>query len=190
MVQKSQVYNTPPLQQLAMRLYTRIFSYLSKFMTWYTERSRTRFLKSFNENVQQTFDEDLRQIEKISLLLSQQIQLYTSADVRVSKLIAEDTNWAVKYLIKLVENEKTQRKLQEAATARLIQTMFLDQFKKSADEIGESSKRMMAEYNERMKQEISGVAVTSLLMHRASQELLNNGQATGSRSASGTTLST
>ncbi|KAK2767721.1 hypothetical protein FQN54_003879 [Arachnomyces sp. PD_36] len=183
-VQKNQIYNTEPIQQLTMRLYSRIFSYLTKFMTWYTDRSRTRFLKSFNENVQQIFDEDLKQIEKISLLLSQQLQLYTSADVRVSKLLAEDTNWTVKYLVKLVENEKTQRKLQEEATARLIQTMFLGQFKKSTEEIEKSSKKMMAEYNERVRQEISGAAVTSLLEHRISQEFLGTGKTFGIRSLS------
>lgn len=188
-VQKNQVYSTPSLQQLTMRLYTRIFSYLSKFMAWYTERSRTRFLKSFNENLQQMFDEDLIQIKKISLLLSQEIQLYTSADVRVSKLLAEDTNWTVKYLVKLVENEKSQSKLREAANARMIQNMFLDQFKKSVGEIGESSKKMMAEYNERVRQEISGAAVTSLLTHRASQELTDKERMLASHGSPGMILS-
>lgn len=170
MVQKSQVYDSPPLKQLAMRLYSCVFSYLTKFMKWYTDRSRTRFLKCFNESVQRIFEEDLGQVRQISLLLSQQIQLHVSADVRVAKLLAEDTRWAVKYLVKLVETEQTQRKLQEETNARLLQSMFLGQFKNSQEEIKESLQSMMVEYNERMRQEISGRAITNLLTIQASRE--------------------
>ncbi|KAL2194965.1 hypothetical protein P885DRAFT_79864 [Corynascus similis CBS 632.67] len=170
-VQKSQIYDSQPIQQLVMRLYTRVFSYLRKFMLWYTSRSRSRFLKSFNENVQKTFDEDLQQVRDISMQLSQQIQLHMAADVRTSKLMVEDTNWAVKYLVQLAESDEKQRRIQQEVNEELLQRMFLIQFNKSLEEMRESSRQMMLEYNERIRQCISGTAMTELLIGQASRNL-------------------
>ncbi len=173
-VQKSQVYDTQPIQQLVMRLYTQVFSYLHKFMAWYTSRSRTRFLKSFNENVSRTFDEDLRRVKEISVQLSQQIQLHMAADVRISKMLEQDTNWAVKYLVQLAESERMQRESQQVGD-RLLQSMFLNQFNKTMEEIRESSKRMMIEYNERMRQSLSGAGITDLLTAQAARDMETRG---------------
>lgn len=153
-----------------MRLYTRVFSYLHKFMVWYTSRSRSRFLKSFNENVGRTFEEDLQQVREISIQLSQQIQLHMAADVRMSKLVAEDTNWAVKYLVELAESDAAQSKRQQQVGERLLQSMFLDQFSKSLEEMRENSRQMMVEYNERVRQSISGAAITDLLTGQAARD--------------------
>lgn len=140
-------------------------------MAWYTSRSRSRFLKSFNENIQQIFEDDLQQIRDISIQLSQQIQLYMAADVRVSKLVAEDTNWAVRYLVKLAESDMTQKKAQQEIGESLLQNMFLEQFNKSLEEMRESSRQMMLEYNERIRQSISGIAITELLTIQAERDM-------------------
>ena len=154
-----------------MRLYTRVFSYLHKFMVWYTSRSRSRFLKSFNENIGRTFDEELQHVKDISIQLSQQVQLHMAVDVRVSKILGQETNWAVKHLVQLVESDMMQRKSQQQVSERLIQSMFLDQFNKSPEEIRESSKQMMIEYNERMRQSISGGSITDLLTAQAARDM-------------------
>jgi hypothetical protein len=167
MVQKMQVYDTPALQQLTMRLYTQIFSYLSKFMAWFTDRSSKRFLKSFNENISRTFQDDLDQIKEISGLLAQQIQLHMSADVRVSKLLHENTNGDMKYLIKLHEAEQKRSRLRDTAYADLIQDSLHCQFQKSREEIESCLQGVMKEYYERMRREISGAAITGLLQHQA-----------------------
>src|SRR5215469_4649103 len=172
MVQKSQVFQTPVLQQLAMRLYARVFSYLSKFMAWYTDRSRSRFLKSFNENIYNTFQDDLVQIKQISSLLCQQIQLHMFADVRISKLLSEDTSGNIKYLIKLHEDEERQSRVRDRAYADFLQAMLHCQFQKSRDEIKECLQSMIVEYEEKVRREITGAAITSLLKQQVSRETL------------------
>ncbi len=170
LAEKSQVYHTSALRQLTMRLYSQVFAYLYKFMRWYSDRSRSRFLKSFNENIHRTFEEDLAKVRKISHLLSEQINLHMSADVRVSKLLEEDTNSDVKYLIKLNEAETRRSQLREAATADLLEDILHRQLSQSKEEIEESLQGMMARYEERMRRELSGAAITSLLKQTASHE--------------------
>ena len=96
----SHVYNPTSLQQLTMRLYAKIFSYLIKFMTWFTGRSRMRFLKSFNGNTLVGFEQDLDQAKQVSTLLSRQIQLHVSTDSRISKLLLADLSGDMRYLVK------------------------------------------------------------------------------------------
>ncbi len=163
-----------------MRFYTRVFSYLCKFMTWYTKRRRDRFLECFNENVGRTFEEDLQGIKDISFQLLQQIQLHMAIDVQFSKLVGEDTNWGVKYLIDLVESDRAQRERQQQVSDRLMQDMYLAQFDKSLEEMRQSSKQLLIEFNERMRQSISGAAITDLLTWQAARDLSPSGPSTPS----------
>ncbi|KAJ0124393.1 hypothetical protein J7T55_005731 [Diaporthe amygdali] len=171
LVQGNQVYNTPQLQQLSMRLYTGVFSYLRKFMTWFTSKSRKRLLWSLNENLEQTFADDLEQVKSTSALLSQQIQLHMSIDVRISNLKIDKTNWALNYLISLIQNEEAQRRLQSATSERFFEKLFLENFQKSNDELKEALSNMMDGFKEVMRQAVSGEAMGNILERQASIEL-------------------
>jgi len=164
----SHVYDTPVLQQLAMRLYAQIFSYLIKFMTWFTDRSRTRFLKSFNEHSLRLFEEELAQVKRISSLLSRQIQLHVSADVRVSKLLLEDLSGDIQYLLKFSEAEERQSRLRDAANAELLREVLRGQFEKTKDEVRECLLGVMSGYHEMIRSGVSGSGMANLLEQQAS----------------------
>ncbi|KAH7139864.1 hypothetical protein B0J13DRAFT_677009 [Dactylonectria estremocensis] len=166
MVQKSQVYDTPALKQLAMRLYSHVLTYLTKFMAWYTHRSRTRFLKSFNENIQQNFQADLDRVKEVAELLCRHIQLHMSADGRISKLMLEETSGNVKHLLRLQEAGRIQARIQNEATANLVENMVHSQFQKSREELREDMRSLANTLHEMLRQEISATGMTNLLVHQ------------------------
>lgn len=159
----SHVYDTPVLKQLTMRLYAQIFSYLIKFMTWYTDRSVARLLKSFNESSLRLLEDDLSQIKLVSNLLSRQIQLHMSADVRVSKLMLEDLSGDIRYLLRFSELEERQSKIRDAANAELLRAIVRGEIEKSKEEVKECMLSVMSSYNEMMRSAISGSGITGLL---------------------------
>ncbi|CAI4219214.1 unnamed protein product [Parascedosporium putredinis] len=159
----SHVYDTPVLKQLTMRLYAQIFSYLIKFMTWYTDRSVARLLKSFNESSLRLLEDDLSQIKLVSNLLSRQIQLHMSADVRVSKLMLEDLSGDIRYLLRFSELEERQSKIRDAANAELLRAIVRGEIEKSKEEVKECMLGVMSSYNEMMRSAISGSGITGLL---------------------------
>jgi hypothetical protein len=95
-----------------------------------------------------------------------------SADVRISKLLSEDTSGNIKYLIKLHEDEERQSRIRDRAYADFLQALLHLQFQKSRDELKECLQSMMAEYEEKVRHEITGAAITRLLKQQASREKL------------------
>ncbi|KAH7129225.1 hypothetical protein EDB81DRAFT_860164 [Dactylonectria macrodidyma] len=167
MVQRSQVYDTPALKQLAMRLYSHVLTYLTQFMAWFTHRSRTRFLKSFNENIQQNFQAGLDRVKEVAELLCRHIQLHMSADGRISKLMLEETSGNVKHLLHLQEAGQVQARIQTEATANLVENMVHSQFQKSREELREDMRSLANTLHEMLRQEISATGMTNLLVHQA-----------------------
>lgn len=161
------IYNTPEVQQLVMRIYTRVFSYLRNFMTWYTERSRTRFLQSFNNNIQQVLKEDLEEVRRNSTLLSRHIQLYVAEDVRFTRLISDDTNEDMKYLIDLTQSEAQKRRGFEITFAQM-HALIQEHFYMSRMEMEKQRQQMLAEFHQTLRQTICGEAVNELLLHQVS----------------------
>lgn len=159
-----------------MRLYTGVFGYLSKFMTWFRSKSIKRLLWSLNENLEQTFADDLQQVKSTSVLLSQQIQLHMSIDVRLSNLKSDKTNWALRHLISLIENGEAQRRLQSATSERFFEKLFREKFEKSNDELKEISNKIVDGFKEAMRQAISGEAMGNILEWQASREIDTGGQ--------------
>lgn len=164
----SHVYDTPVLKQLTMRLYVQIFSYLIKFMTWYTDRSVTRMLKSFNETAFRLFEDDLALVKQVSSLLSRQIQLHMSADVRVSKLMLEDLSGDMRYLIKFSELDERQSRIRDGANVELLRNVVRCEIEKSRDEVKECMLGVMSDYSEMVRSAISGGGMTSLLEQQVS----------------------
>ncbi|KAL1854413.1 hypothetical protein Daus18300_011432 [Diaporthe australafricana] len=180
LVQGNQVYHTPCLQELSMRLYTGVFGYLRKFMTWFTSKKIRRLLWSMNENLEQTFAGDLQQVKGTSVLISQQIQLYMSIDVRISKLQSQGTRGDLKHLVDLVENGEAQRRLQVATTERLFEEMLSKKFKKSSDELQKMAAKVLEGFNEALRQTISGQAMGNILEQQAAVDIDTGGQQSSS----------
>jgi hypothetical protein len=164
----SHTYDSPVLQQLTMRLYTEIFSYLIKFMTWFTSNSRTRFLKSFNETNLNLFKEDLAQVKQISTLLSRQVQLHMSDDVRISRLLMENLSDDMRYLLKFSDVGERYSRVRDATNAQLLQKTFQSQLEKTKEEILSCVMGVMGDYNELVRSNASGVGMTNLLKMQAS----------------------
>lgn len=154
-----------------MRLYTGVFGYLSKFMTWFRSKSIRRLLWSLNENLAQTFADDIQQVKSTSILISQQIQLYMSIDVRGSKLQAQGTNRGVKHLIALVENAEVQRRIQDAASQRQFERILSTRSQISDEDLAKIADKIVVGFNESVRQIISGQAMSSILERQASTEI-------------------
>ncbi|POS71771.1 hypothetical protein DHEL01_v209834 [Diaporthe helianthi] len=171
LVQGNQAYNTPRLQELSMRLYTGVFGYLTKFMTWFRSKSIKRMMRSLNEDLAQTFADDVQQVKSTSSLISQQIQLYMSVDVRISKLEGQRTNSVLKHLISLIENGEEQKRLQVSTQERVFERMFTARFQKSPDELERFAVKVVDGFCAALRQNISGQAVGSILELQASREI-------------------
>ncbi|KAI1740429.1 hypothetical protein F4680DRAFT_419428 [Xylaria scruposa] len=166
----SHIYDTPALRQLTMRLYSHIFSYLSKCLAWWTSRRRTRFLKSFNENILDIFEADRKQVKKVSHLMSEQIQRYISADVRASKLLAEETYDNINYLIELEESAQEQSRMRDAAQAELIENIVHSKIERGTRDVERCLQRVVGGIYERLRGEFVGAKTRSLLMQQSSLE--------------------
>ena len=151
-----------------MRLYAHIFSYLSKCMAWWTSRSRTRFLKSFNENILDIFETDRKQIKKAAILMSEQIQRYISADVRASKLLSDETNDNVKYLIDLEESAQEQLRMRDVAQTALIENILHSKFERSTRDLERCLQNVVGNIYQRLRGEFIGAKTRNLLTQQAS----------------------
>lgn len=154
-----------------MRLYTGVFGYLSKFMTWFRSKSIRRLLWSLNENLAQTFADDVQQVKNTSILISQQIQLYMSIDVRISKLQGQGTNWGLRHLIALVENAEAQRRIQIAASQRQFERILSTRPQMSDEDLEKIAAKIMGGFKEDVRQRISGQAISNILERQASTEI-------------------
>lgn len=133
-----------------------------------------------NENLEQTFADDLRQVKGTSALISQQIQLYMSIDVRISKLQGQRIKGDLKHLVDLVENGEAQRRLQVATSERLFEEMLSKKFKKSSDELEKIAAKILDGFNEALRQRISGQAMGNILERQASVDIDGGGQQSSS----------
>lgn len=152
-----------------MRLYAQVFSYLRKFMKWFTDRSRTRFLKSFNENLGQSFQDDLQKVKNTCTALSRQVQNHISAEVKATKLLVQNLNTNMEHLVTLYEASSSSSRdtsIRDAADAELMQNMLNNLYQKTPAAVGQSQSQMMLKYYQRLRKEISGASMRNLLMQQ------------------------
>lgn len=164
---ETQIYDSAILQRLVMRLYSHVFAYLRKFMKWHTDRKRTRFLQSFNENLKETFQEDIKKVKDTCTTLSRQIQKYISADVKITKLLVGNQNANLEYLIRLHEESSRDTKLRDAAITETVQNMLNNRYQRPTEDVQHSLERIMQQYYEKLSKEISGLAMSNLLIQQA-----------------------
>jgi hypothetical protein len=163
----SHVYHTTQLEQLIMRLYTNIFSYLIKFMTWFTGGKRSRFLNSFNENLLDLFKEDLAQVKSASEILSRSIELHTSADVRIVKIHSEALSEDMSQLLRFAELGERRDRIRDAANTELIEGALHRYFQMTTEKLNDCVDNLMQGYQEMIRSGISGSGITDLLQQQA-----------------------
>lgn len=153
-----------------MRLYTHVFAYLSKFMTWYASHSRKRLLASFNEGSLQMLNADLDMVQETAALLGQQMQVYMALDARKTRLYTEDLRHDLKSLL-LLHEEAARHGQEDRAAARSledqVQHAFHNAFQQTRHELEHSLKCMA----ESLRHEIIGSETTSMLTQLASRSL-------------------
>ncbi|KAH7322622.1 hypothetical protein B0I35DRAFT_476554 [Stachybotrys elegans] len=168
---RSGVYDSPLVQQAVLRLYSYVFQYLIHFMSWYTNRSRTRFLKSFNEDLSRLFDADLVAVKEASQHLAMQIQLRMSADVRSTKLMQDDMTGSLKYLVQLQEAHERRLSSRDAAQAEFVETVVSEYYHKTRQDMEQCLQWLVKQIPERIRQDISAKSMTSLLEQQAEKNM-------------------
>lgn len=163
------------LQQLAMRLYTQIFAYLVKFMTWFQERSAKRLLHSFNESLYKRFQDDLDEIRKISGLISTEMITLMVADGKLTQLLSEGANENTNYLIELAESQTRVRDRADKDLFRqVLQVQHSIQETATKEEMAECFRGVMDEYYKKIRQDITAASLTAVLDRVASGQLSVN----------------
>lgn len=147
------------MAQLVMRLYTGIFTYLSRFMTWFTEGSRRRCLHSFNETALGKFQQELEQVKGVSCLIAQEVQSYMSADVKTTRILQEESQGDTKHLLWLHEEAEKKSDLQTAAYTKMWSDMLQVQQHKTE----ETLRAIINGYHDMLRREISASAMNRLL---------------------------
>lgn len=166
-------------------------------MHWFSSNSRTRFRLSFNENIQSKFQEDLQQVRHLCNLLSDGIQLEISIDTQVSRLLLEETDGNLQYLIRLQQAEAMQSRLDNRTIVDSVQQVVSQQAlsqqqnleKTLSDVIKGCLKGVVADHRAQLRNELIGTPMFSLLeqaverySHEASKTLEIHHLSSGERS--------
>ncbi|KAF6819055.1 phytanoyl- dioxygenase family protein [Colletotrichum plurivorum] len=165
LVRQGHVYETDEIRQLTMRLYSHVFKYLSHFIRWFSDwhGSRRRFALSFNENLALEFRDDLDRVVETSRVLSQHVQRYAAVDVRINRIIGEETNENLRYLTSVFEAEQRDSRLRAQVIADMVEQRVQVRLQSTTDNVRATVKSDMEEYFNRMLSGIVGQSMTNLL---------------------------
>lgn len=83
------LYETDAMVQAISKFYSHIFLYLESVMDWILKRSRTRLIASFNENLTDRFENDIKQIRSSADAIRNLAQQSSRAEVRYHRKEAE-----------------------------------------------------------------------------------------------------
>ena len=83
------IFDTEPMQAAVVDLYAHIFLFLTDIMYWYTKKRWKRTLDSFNENLSETFEDEIQNIKHKSKAILRQAIQGMAAEQRVTRLILE-----------------------------------------------------------------------------------------------------
>lgn len=79
------------MQAAVVDLYAHIFLFLTDTMVWYTKKRWKRTLDSFNENLSETFEDEIQNIKHKSKAILRQAIQGMAAEQRVTRLILEES---------------------------------------------------------------------------------------------------
>lgn len=83
------LYDTDDMIKAISKFYSHIFLYLESVMDWILKKSRTRLIASFNENLKDRFENDIKQIRSSSDAIRNLAQQSSRAEVRYHRQEAE-----------------------------------------------------------------------------------------------------
>lgn len=152
-----------------MRVYARVLEYLSKFMVWFSESSRTRFLKSFNEKSLQLFQADLAHIRATTTTLAQRISNRMGADVKAIKTITTEMSDDTKYLIRMQQDVAEDWRARDEHLLDHIHNSLFNLYQKTQEGAKETLKELMHEF---VRTVVSSENMTQLLEQHASRALV------------------
>lgn len=81
-----EMFQTPVVVQHISELYGLVFLFFSTFMDWFMKKRRSRLLDSFNENITQKFDKELKTITQKVDLIRNLVEQGSRAEVRETRL--------------------------------------------------------------------------------------------------------
>lgn len=83
------LYDTDAMVQAISKFYSHIFLYLETVMDWILKKSRTRLIASFNENLTDRFENDIKRIRSSAEAIRNLAQQSSRAEVRYHRQEAE-----------------------------------------------------------------------------------------------------
>lgn len=83
------LYDTHDMIKAISKFYSHIFLYLGSVMDWILKKSRTRLIASFNENLTDRFENDIKQIRSSADAIRNLAQQSSRAEVRYHRQEAE-----------------------------------------------------------------------------------------------------
>ncbi|KAF4536168.1 Phytanoyl-dioxygenase family protein [Lasiodiplodia theobromae] len=103
------IFEAPSTKSLTWRMYGRIFTLLTHVVEWYTQRWSQRLLRSFNENLAEFFETQLRQIRQDSDFIRRDISLQAHTDARLSRLYNESLDDKISFMMTLEARDRRAR---------------------------------------------------------------------------------
>lgn len=165
---QGQVYDELDIQMLTMRVYAQVLTYLAKFMIWFLESSRTRFLKSFNEKSLQTFQGDLVQIKATTTTLAQRVSLRMGMDVKAIRTVIEEIHDDAKYSIRMQQDLADEVRSSNDSLKDAVHSSLYSFYQ----ETQESTKEVLQDFaQEFMRRFVCADGMTRLLEYHASKAL-------------------
>ncbi|KAK2601175.1 hypothetical protein N8I77_010643 [Diaporthe amygdali] len=86
------LFKTDNMIEAISEFYGRIFLYLSSVMEWIMEKRRTRFIASFNEDLVERFEDDIKRISKSAERIRNLAQQSSRAEARYHRLETENAD--------------------------------------------------------------------------------------------------
>ena len=112
-VRECSLYPTKDIQYGVANLYAHIFLFLRDALGWYTKKSIRRLLASFKEDFYQQFEDQISNIQKISLKITRKAQYASQSELRYTRLLVEDLKENQRLGLEREEREAADRRYQE-----------------------------------------------------------------------------
>lgn len=88
-VSEAKIYPTEEMKKAISELYAHVFQFLRKAMKWYQSKSHQKLLNSFNSDFRTTFQDQLKDIQKLSARVSRRANIGTMAELRDFRISSE-----------------------------------------------------------------------------------------------------
>lgn len=102
------LYNTDAMIEAVSRFYSNIFLYLESVMDWIMKKRRTRLIASFNENLMDRFENDIKRIRSSADAIRNLAQQSSRAEVRYHRQETEGAYRDIRLGLRGVERQNAE----------------------------------------------------------------------------------